>query len=362
MGRFTGGIPLVWVVGMLVGAGLTAAASVLLAYRVSPTVVVILPLVAVGFWVAQRHGAQMMRTIQKYGTYRHRVVGLLILLLLCIPLGRLTLAELGPVALSPVTALVGVVTVVWLWRVLTDSERIELSHMQLPLAIFLLWGIIGLYGAPDTDEGLKTLFIFIMGALVYLVLSHTVRSPEEAQGVLWAVAITTGIIGLYAALSGGTQETATTETTGNERGTTTLYYEEGTKSVTRSEGIFGHPNEEGGFLALCIPAIVALAASEKLLWRRALGYLLFTAAIIGLVFTYSRGAWFGTVVGLLVVLPMLKRSSWVVLGLLGLALMGATTLGGATLARLQSIVTAENDPAVTSREGIWNMALRLVEE
>ncbi len=55
---------------MLVGAGLTAAASVLLAYRVSPAVVAGLPLVAVGFWMIQTYGAQTTQKIQKYGVQR----------------------------------------------------------------------------------------------------------------------------------------------------------------------------------------------------------------------------------------------------------------------------------------------------
>src|SRR5918992_3389858 len=80
MSKFAGGVPLVWVVVMLIGAGLMAAASVLLSHRVSPVVVASLPLVAVGFWVILR--------------YR---IGALVLLLLSLPLGRLTLAEPGAV-------------------------------------------------------------------------------------------------------------------------------------------------------------------------------------------------------------------------------------------------------------------------
>src|SRR5918998_178747 len=143
MSRFAGGVPLVWVVVMLIGAGLMAAASVLLSHRVSPVVVASLPLVAVGFWVILR--------------YR---IGALVLLLLCLPLGRLTLAELGPVPISPVTVLAVVVVAVWLWRVLIGSERIKFSRMQLPLSIFLLWGAVGIYGAADVGMAMKILFIF----------------------------------------------------------------------------------------------------------------------------------------------------------------------------------------------------------
>jgi putative inorganic carbon (HCO3(-)) transporter len=330
MSRFAGGVPLVWIVVMLVGAGLTAAASVLLAHRVSPVVVASLPLVAVGFWVILR--------------YR---IGALVLLLLCLPLGRLTLAELGPVPVSPVTVLAVVVVAVWLWRVVIGSERIELSHMQLPLTIFLLWGTVGIYGAADVGMAVKILFIFVMGASVYLVASQTIRSPQEARGVMWAAAVAAGIVGLSTAVAG----------VGGTVADVQAY--EGGGSYDRVEGIFGSPNLLGGFLALAIPPTVALAASENLWWRRLLGYLLVIAALAGLAFTYSRGAWLGTGVGLLMLLPVLKRGFWLILGSV---LIGIFSSASAVLARLQSIVAAGSDPAFTSRLEIWGTALRLVAE
>ena len=319
---------------MLFSAALTAAASVLLAYWVtpagyywiSPVVVASLPLLVVGFWVIQR--------------YR---VGALVLLLLCLPLGRLTFAEV----LSPVTVLAAVMLAVWLWRVLTGSERIEFSHMQLPLVIFLLCGVVGIYGALDVGIAVKILSIFVMGASVYLVASQTVRSLDEAQAVLWAAAGGVGIIALYTAVPAMTE------------GAPSVQAYQGGGSYDRAEALFGSPNLLGGFLALAIPPIVALAASENLWWRRLSGYLLAIAAIVALAFTYSRGAWIGTAVGLLVLLPVLKRA-WLALGI---ALTAAiTTTVGNVLVRVQSVASAGRDPAFTSRLDMWDTALGLVAE
>jgi len=317
---------------MLLGASSLAAVSALLSYWVSPVAVASLPLVVVAFWVIRR--------------YR---IGALVLLLLSLPLGRLTFAEV----VSPVTVLAAVVLAVWLWRVLSGSERIELSHMQLPLAIFLLWGIAGIYGALDVGNSIKVLSIFVMAASVYLVTSQTIRSPEEAYGIMWAAAVTVGITVLYAVVAGF-------------GGSMSEVYQndEGGQSYARFGGIFGHPNLLGGFLALAIPSMVALAASERIWWRRLSGSLLVMAAMAGLVFTYSRGAWLGTGVGLLILLPVLGRGFWLILGavLLGPVLVGMVTSAGAVLARLDSITAAGSDPALMERLEIWGMAFRLVAE
>jgi putative inorganic carbon (hco3(-)) transporter len=331
MSRFAGGVPLVGVGVMLLCAISMAAVSALLAYWVSPVVVASLPLVVVAFWVIQR--------------YR---VGALVLLLLCLPLGRLTFAEV----VSPVTVLAAVVLVVWLWRVLSGSVRIEFSHMQLPVAAFLLWGIAGIYGALDVGNAIKVLSIFVMGASVYLVTSQTIRSPEEAHRVLWAAAVAVAITALYAVVAGFVGSLSDVQA------------DEGGEAYARFAGIFGHPNVLGGFLALAIPSMVALVASEGVWWRRLSGCLLVIAAMAGLVLTYSRGAWLGGGVGLLILLPVLKRGFWLILGavLLGPVLVGMATSADDLLARLESIAAAGSDPALMSRLEIWGIAFRLVAE
>jgi putative inorganic carbon (hco3(-)) transporter len=230
---------------------------------------------------------------------------------------------------------------------LAGSERIEFSHMQLPLAIFLLCGIASIYGALDVIIALKILIIFMMGASVYLVASQTVRSPDEVQAVLWAAAVSVGIIGAYTAVSSMIE------------GVSSVQASAGGGSYDRAAELFGSPNLLGGFLALAIPPIVALAASENHWWRRLSGYVLVIAAMMGLAFTYSRGAWIGTAVGLLALLPVLKRGRLA----LGLALTVAIlTTAGNVLVRVQTVAAPGRDPAFISRQEIWHTALRLVAE
>lgn len=169
---------------------------------------------------------------------------------------------------------------------------------------------------------------------------------------MWAAAFAVAIIVLYTVVAGFGGSMSEVET------------DEGGQSYARFGGIFGQPNLLGGFLALAIPSMVALAASERVWWRRLSGSLLVMAAMAGLVFTYSRGAWLGTGVGLLILLPVLGRGFWLILGvvLLGPVLVGMVTSADAVLARLDSIAAAGSDPALMERLEIWGMAFRLVAE
>ena len=322
----------VWSIALVSAAGISAAASVLVAYLISPVSVIGLAVGCVGLWAVTQ-----FRT------------GALVLLPLSLPLGRLTLAEVGPVPVSPVTVLVAVLAGGWLWQFLTGRERINVSQMQFPLALFLFWSVLSLYRVSEISAAVKTLLIFAMGAAVYLVFSQAIHSPVEARRVMWAVAVSAGAVGVYASIAN----------IGGFGGTSEIRVYQGVESYSRVEGIFTHPNYLGGFFALSIPPVIALSASESLWSRRMLGYLLVAAALAGLAFSYSRAAWIGTGVGLLVLLPLLRRSFWPVAGL---AVMGVFTASGAILERFQSIATAGSDPSVTNRFEVWQVIPSLVVE
>ncbi len=321
-----------WSAVLVFAAGSIAVASALLSYLVSPVAVIGLFIGAIGLWAI--------------ASFK---IGAILLLMLSLPLGRLTLTELGPVPVSPVTALAGALVLIWLCRLLIGQEKLEASWMQLPLAVFLLCGVLSFYWAADTVIAAKIAFIFVMGAAVYMVVSHTVRSAEEVRAIIWTIAIATGLIGSYAVAAevgiiGGVSEIQ--------------IYDSG-ESYSRVEGLFTHPNQLGGFLALTIPLLTALTVSERSSWMRALGYLLIAVSVAGLALTYSRGAWVGTGLGLLILLPVLRRGAWLVPGV---ALVGAVASSSAILERLQSIASFNSDSAVTGRFEFWSVALKLVAE
>ena len=107
----------------------------------------------------------------------------------------------------------------------------------------------------------------------------------------------------------------------------------------RASGVFGQPNPYGGFLGLALPVALSLAiwAWGTLLqrgsrhWRDGLWGVIYTAATVliavGLLASWSRGAWLGATVGVVVVLVLRSRQAAIVSALVALLLIGLLLLG-----------------------------------
>jgi O-antigen ligase len=327
---------------VVLAVGFLAAASTLLAYWASPVVVLGLFGVALGAFIILRFG----------------IVALLVLLPLSVPFGRVALARVGPIDISPLTILVVLLAGFWLWRILFGQEKVRASLMQVPISIFLLWGAASIFGAEDKITAVKVFFIFVMGVAVYMVISQTVRSPSEVRWIIWAIAITVAAMGAYALATLGGESHFGIPVYKGEGQEEVDFWTEGGEVVRRAAGIFHHPNSLGAFLAFTLPPAVALTKSETSLWGRLLVYLLVAAGMAGLVLTYSRGAWVGVAAALLF-LTLVRGSTWLfpVLTLMAIFMSSATLLE-----RLQSVMNPSTDAAFTSRFEFQGVALRLVEE
>jgi len=107
----------------------------------------------------------------------------------------------------------------------------------------------------------------------------------------------------------------------------------------RASGVFDQPNPFGGFLGLALPVTVSLALwawgefvrrSDRR-WTPGLWALYYTAATLliglGLLTSWSRGAWLGAVVGVLVVLVLRSRRAAILSAVGALAATGLVLLG-----------------------------------
>ncbi len=333
--------------GAVVAAGLLAGASTIFTYLLSSSVLT-LELTLGALAVILGLLAQL----------RFGVMGLLVVLLISLPLGRVTLAELGSVTVSPLMIIIVMLVAFWSWGFLTGSRKIRASWMQLPLAILLLWSTISLYWTPDIALALKFLLVLTMGAAVYVIVSEAVHSEKEVRAIVWAVVGIMGAVGLYAVIS----------YIWGLSGVSGDLVKSGSELYNRVEGIFTHPNFLGTFFALIIPPGVALATSEAVGWRKVLAYSLVAAAIAGLALTYSRGGWVGTGVGIvsLLLLPQRRFSLLVslpLIGLLSLPFIASSAVSGAILERLASFgKSGLTDSGVSPRLQIWSAAPNLVEE
>jgi O-antigen ligase len=259
------------------------------------------------------------------------------------------------------------------------SQRRTLRAPRIPLwpvALYVMVLYLSALGALDLDEALTEMVKWIEFGLVLLVVPVAI----PAQFVPWlvaallAAAALQGVYGLYQFIY---------------RIGPDWFLIQG--RFMRASGVFGQPNPYGGYLGLSLPVAFSLSLwglSAMLKQRRlatALWTLFYSAATlcigVGVVASWSRGAWLGAVGGIVVVLAFFNRRTALLLGLaiLGLtltALLGALSPGWippAISARLAAIpaylgfvdvLTQEvNDDnfAVIERVAHWVAAVRMWE-
>jgi len=131
--------------------------------------------------------------------------------------------------------------------------------------------------------------------------------------------------------------------------------------------IFAHPNHLGNLLAFCLILLASFTVTASRPVSVVALWLLLAPIVYGLLATYSRGAWLGCLVGLVVTLWLLRgRAPWTRLALscLGLSVL---LLGGQALLRHPRTVTARiitsapvADAAIGNRLHVWRGATRLI--
>ncbi|HLF25409.1 MAG TPA: O-antigen ligase family protein [Anaerolineae bacterium] len=256
--------------------------------------------------------------------------------------------------------------------------------LLLPLSIFVGWAAVTLLWAPDYAFGLPEVLKWI--ELVLLALF--VGDVAGRRGIRWIVfglllsAVVQAGVGIYQARIRGI-------------GPEGFLLSEG---VYRAYGSFEQPNPFGGFIGLNLPIAIGLALA---LWSRLFrtrtntentdnrfSRLLFTALLltfitavlaVALYLSFSRGAWLGAAVALLVMGLFLPRRRWIGVALIGglivigLGLSSAGLLPAAISDRfadvgalvdfrdVRGVKINDANYAVIERLAHWQAAVRMLE-
>lgn len=235
----------------------------------------------------------------------------LYLLILAIPLGSLVEVPLGALRIGAAEALAVWLVLLWVGE-MGMRRRLELPRVPLlrPLIFFLFIIAFSVTAAVSLEHALKGMLLWLEFALVYLFVVAKVE-PQEVTGLIYVSLVA----GASQALLGGYQ----------------FFSGTGPESFqilgqfTRAYGTFGQPNPFGGYLGLLLPLAVGLAlgrgsqASKGFLERSLVGGAL-ALLLLGLGFSWSRGAWLASLGSLLII------------GLLGLGSNAFSPLGLSLLA------------------------------
>jgi O-antigen ligase len=246
----------------------------------------------------------------------------------------------APVALALVLIFLLVVP---LARQLARGEKFVVTP-ALPLLLLLLAAqIVSTLFATDIDRSWVDLQGFIVeGALLYVLVTNVIRSPEVLRRCLWMVILAGALLG---GLSLFQDVTGTYARPYGGFAQVPGEFFSGHSDKPRLAGPLGDPNYYAQILLVAVPLALFMIWNERRALLRALAFGAGALAIAGILLTFSRGAGLAFLV-VFVIMAGLRaiRPRYVVLVVAGLAvalsavpaykdrISTVTAVGGATAA------------------------------
>ena len=262
--------------GLLVGAGLAAIGAKF--GDLGPIVVVglvAIPMLAVATLLDPRWGV-----IAVFATFPVGSVG--------VPAGAFDL-EISQVAV------IGVTSVVIVGRLAVGRTPLPWPSQMWWFMGLIAWTLIGLPSAVDQALAIKQIATLFLGMLFTCVVVATCRRVKDVQVVLIGLIAVAVVIGVAAF----TQGSDFRSTFG------------GARVQGRAVGSFDHSNQLGSLSAMTSLIAMALVAGARTRRSRWMGIMATLVLLGSQALTLSRGAWIGTMVGIVflaVVLPHARRA------------------------------------------------------
>ncbi len=275
-----------------------------------------------------------------------------------------------PFALPKVTVL-RIVTLfifaAWLMKVLREGKiGWQKTPLNLPIIIFLfigglstifsvsprlsLWGMHGFY-----FEGFLS---FLCYGMIYFI---TVNYVTDKRKILKPLLIASVIVSVYALL---------------QAAGITFFVWRGTQPYPRVWSTLGNPSFLGPYLIMVIPIYLIFLIKAETLNKKITYSFLTLISVLALIFTYSRAAWLGMAVGLMVFASMvnkkrLKANSFFLMGIIGLSIV-LTSIYPRLYLRREERATAMKpimeravstvdftEPGVTARLSAWETTIKM---
>ena len=219
--------------------------------------------------------------------------------------------------------------------------------------VFAINRNLAIFGSYDRWEGLLTIVSY---ALLFWLAVQTLSGQSDARGLTWSLLASGYCVGAVAILQSGF-------------GVLGGGYFRDPSGMIRADVTLAHPDFAGIFLAMLLPVALAKVVSRRSLGTRVLATNIVIVIGLGLLVTFTRAAWAGAIVGVIVVLA-LRRGTFHVLpvaitgvvfvGALVLSLavvgsrpsVGGTDLAHAFLGRIASSTNTDSG-SVASRLNTW---------
>lgn len=261
------------------------------------------------------------------------------LALALVPLAGLEVRGVNPLRLLTVAIAGGVL--VYGLLVVADERRRRLPTYTLAILLFVVVAVASALQGLDSATSLGRVVTIAAAAVLFLAVVQICTERRQllvvAAGALAGLALA-GAHGLVQQSIGDFSEAG-------------LVFDG--EAVGRISGTYGHPNQYAGFLAVLSPLAASLAFSRAIPpWVRWIGRVALATALPALVFSYTRGAVGGLVLGSLIWLAIVRPRAAVGAG----AAMVVVALAFAPQSFQERLQSAESGE-VTLRADLWGSAI-----
>lgn len=182
-------------------------------------------------------------------------------------------------------------------RVLFDKKYV-FTKIDIPLISFILvYTSITFIYSPDIGIGIEGLRAVVQYMFWFFMIVQLVDTETVLERVLFLIVVSVGLLGAH----GTWQYFTGAEMLGN--------WVDSSESIqTRAYSIVGGPNTLGSLMVIGIPIGFGMFIAEKDILKKLL-YLVCTMFMgLGLIFTFSRGAWLAAFIAVIIMFVFLART------------------------------------------------------
>lgn len=219
---------------------------------------------------------------------------------------------------------------------------------MLPLiAIFLLLGVFAVLTSFNVKSSAFVFAVYLVFIAVYAMLANTLTNEKRWRSAVVTFAFAAVFIALYGIIQNFTMDT-----------TVGSWVDENMFEdiKVRVFATFENPNVLGQYLIIVIPIIFALFVYSRGLMQKGVYLAMLALSALCLLYTWSRGAWVGVVLGIAVFL-LIRDRRWIVLCLLAL-FVAPFILPDSIMNRLLSIGNT-SDSSTAYRVSVWIASARM---
>ncbi len=257
-------------------------------------------------------------------------------------------------ALAPTMVLVGIICITALSYILhllsSSNTDYRITPFTILIAAFLFLSAFAAFTSTSPASSIPVLMVYAVFTIAFTLTVNTIKTKKQWTGLVAVFAFSAFLVSAY----GVYQNFFITKT--DQTWVDPNMFED---IKTRVYSTLDNPNVLGQFLIMSIPISIACMISAKRASTKALYAVFVATGAACLMFTWSRAAWVGVLMALVIMLVK-KDKRFIALCIIGLLLL-PILLPESMLARLTSIGNTK-DTSTTYRISVWTASINMIRD